>query len=157
MTIDLPRRLFLDTNIYIIGALQPNSPHAAILRQIGFFEPQELAVSEVSEVIVSDVLLEQILRVGRRIQDKDYSGALIAQLWRNLTVRYVTIDREEMQALYEARRIPSEDIAIYLSAVAGGAECFVSANRKLIRALVEETNAFECLTPQEFSDKYLAQ
>lgn len=151
---DIPRLLFLDTNIYIIGPLQPNSPHAAILRRLGFFEPQD---SIGSEVIVSDTLLEQILRVGRRVQDKDYSGALIAQLWRNLPVRYVTIDKDEMQSLYQARRIPSEDIAIYLSAVAGEAQCFVSANRKLIRALAEETNAFECLAPQEFFDKYLAQ
>ncbi len=34
-------------------------------------------------------------------------------------------------------------------------QCFISANHKLIKVLVQQTGEFECLTPSEFVSKYL--
>lgn len=42
--------------------------------------------------------------------------------------------------------IPNEDIEVYLTAKLGNSDCFVSSNRKLIKAIA----TFECLTPREF-------
>ena len=52
--------------------------------------------------------------------------------------------------------IPREDVGVYLTAQEGKAQCFISANHELIRALALETGEFECLTPAEFVGKYLS-
>ncbi len=148
-----PRRIFLDTNIYILGAILPDSFEAAILEWLGFFDPRETG----AEVIVSDALFQQILRVARRVQNKDLGGELLARLWRNLSVRYVFLEEQDVQGLFDADRLPREDVTVFLTARAGEADCFVSANHKLIRILAAESNLFECLTPQEFVAKYLEQ
>ena len=51
--------------------------------------------------------------------------------------------------------IPREDIGVYLTALNGKAECFVSANHELIRILARQSKAFECLSPSAFVEKYL--
>jgi hypothetical protein len=51
-------------------------------------------------------------------------------------------------------RIPREDIEVYLSAVAGAADCFVSANHELVRVLAAQDDAFPCLTPEEFVERF---
>jgi predicted nucleic acid-binding protein len=48
-------------------------------------------------------------------------------------------------------------IEVYLTARNGQANCFISANHELIRALVQHTGEFECLTPAEFVAKYISQ
>jgi hypothetical protein len=52
--------------------------------------------------------------------------------------------------------IPREDVPIFLTAQVGKAECFVSTNYKLIKALVSREQLFECLTPEEFVARYIA-
>lgn len=59
------------------------------------------------------------------------------------------------QRLQTSGELPSEDIGVYLTARTGKANCFVSANYKLIATLVAQTQEFECLTPKEFVNKYL--
>ena len=51
--------------------------------------------------------------------------------------------------------IPHEDVGVYLTASKGNAQCFISANHKLIKSLAKETGEFECLTPEDFVKKYL--
>jgi len=148
----MPQKLFLDTNVYIIGTTLPESPEAVILDWIGFFELTNADI----EVVISDALIDQILRVGCRVKDKDYSGELIARLWRNVSVHHVSLKERDVQELYGAKWLPREDVTVYLTAQIGKADCFISANHKLIRVLVAETRAFECLTPDEFVAKYLA-
>lgn len=63
----LPNRVFLDTNVYIIGAAIADSPEAIILSWAGFTGERSPAF----EVLVSDTLFAQILRVARRLHDKD--------------------------------------------------------------------------------------
>jgi len=54
MSYDIPQRLFLDTNIYIIGVANQNSYERKILEAVGFLHPSSV------EVIVSEELLDQI-------------------------------------------------------------------------------------------------
>lgn len=87
-----PARVFLDTNVYIIGAAIADSDEAAILNWAGFDG------SKASEI----------------------------------------------------------EVEIFLAAREGEVDCFVSANRELVRAAAAETGAFVCLTPEEFVARFLS-
>lgn len=143
-------RIFLDTNVYIIGASEAESPERKILDWLGFSSnPMTF-----TEVILSNELVEQISRVSKRLRNKDWSGELLNRIWRNLRVLYVQIDKIDILNTSSLEQIPQEDVSVYLTAIAGQAECFISANYELIRALVNETGEFDCLTPEQFIDKY---
>ncbi len=146
-----PVRVFLDTNIYILGVADGSGPEARILDWAGMGEggPAD------AEIVVSPELFDEIRRVGRRLHNKDWAGQLMAFIWQKLRLHYVIIDEKEAEPIVEAGLIPREDADVYLTARVGQAQCFVSANHKLIRALVEHTGDFECLTPMEFVEKYL--
>ena len=146
-----PRRLFLDTNVYIIGSVMRNSAEGSILEWLGFFERQV----DSPTVLVSEALIEQILRVGRRVGGKDYGGELVNRLWANLSVEHVILADDASQRLIEEDAIPREDIFIFLTALVGGVDCFVSANYRLIKALATTNQLFECLTPAEFVARYI--
>ena len=144
------KRIFLDTNIYIIGVSNVNSFEYKILDSLGFYEKNNSI-----EVVVSQPLFEQILRVAKRLRHKDWGSEIIDQIWQNFNVIYVLIENDECIEENKLGLIPREDISIYLTAKNGKADCFVSANYKLIKALVEKTGEFECLTPEAFVKKYL--
>lgn len=144
-----PNRVFLDTNIYIIGAAQGDTPEAAVLRWVGFESSAPSA-----EVVVSNVLIEQIRRVGRRVGGKDWAGQLLARIWQELRVVYVVVPAGGLSHKAPGP-IPREDVGVYLTARMGEAECFVSANRELVRVLAERTGTFECLSPSDFMAKYV--
>jgi predicted nucleic acid-binding protein len=146
-----PARVFLDTNIFILGAADPHSPEFEVLRWAGFGQDAPGPV----EVIVSEELFDQIARVAKRLRHKDWSGELLGRIWQQLQVRYVILDPTELAAWEIAGDIPREDVGVYLTARAGDAQCFVSANHKLIRVLAARTGEFECLTPEEFVAQYL--
>jgi len=145
------RRIFLDTNIFIIGDADKESQESIILEAFGY---RSKSPSFRSEVIFSDELIDQIRRVSKYLYGKQQAGQILANLWRWLNIYYIpsTIDwKQERLALIKQKRIPSEDIEIYLSAKYGQADCFVSGNRKLLTAIAE----FYCLTPEEFIRDYL--
>jgi len=146
-----PLRIFLDTNVYIIGAADRSSYESQLLEWIGFREKKINAV----EVVVSEELFAQILRVARRLQNKDWGGELLGRIWQNLNICYVLLDWDEFSRVQALGVIPREDIGVYLTAKTGKAECFISANHKLISALVKQTGEFECLTPEEFVKQYV--
>ncbi len=146
-----PLRVFLDTNIYIIGASLSDSPEAVILHWAGFYGQAKTEV----EVTVSDVLFEQILRVAKRIQGKDWGGEIVARIWQGMQVQYVLPDSAEMSVLEKSGLVPREDLEIYLAAKTGHVDCFISANRELVRSLAQEVSAFECLDAAEFVQKYI--
>ncbi|MBI1800329.1 MAG: hypothetical protein HYR71_01715 [Chloroflexi bacterium] len=146
-----PSRLFLDTNVYIIGAQDTHSPEAEILRWAGWGESEPAPV----EVVASPELFDQIARVARRLRHKDWSGELIGRIWRYLRVHVVVLDPVELARLEASSRIPREDASIYLTAHAGQTDCFVSSNHELVRALLTTVGDFECLTPEQFVTKYL--
>ena len=70
-----PGCIFLDTNVFIIGAALPDSPEAQILRWAGFGMLQPGPV----EVVASQELFEQILRVGRRLKGKDWGSEIVGR------------------------------------------------------------------------------
>ncbi len=146
-----PTSVFLDTNVYIIGLADPNSYEHQILEWAGFGQKQTSSV----EVVVSQELFEQILRVAKRLKNKDWGGELLARIWQNLNLCYVLLDAKEFSRVEALGVIPREDVGVYLTAKAGKAQCFVSANHELIRTVAEKTGEFECLTPEDFVKKYL--
>jgi predicted nucleic acid-binding protein len=146
-----PLRIFFDTNVYIIGIADPLSAERKVLEWAGLGQLQPSSV----KVLISQVLCEQVLRVARRLKNKDWGGELLGLIWQSFNVQYVLLKAEEQTALENLGQIPREDVGVYLTAKGGGADCFVSANHKLIRALVERTREFECLTPEDFVKKYL--
>ena len=144
-------RVFFDTNVYIVGKQNIESNEYQILKWAGFEERKYEAV----EVVISNELLQEILRVSKRLKNKDWGGEIVNAIWRNFQIVYVTIDAEEDYRVQALGVIPREDVSVYLTAKLGNAECFVSANHELIRTLAEETREFECLTAEEFVKKYL--
>ena len=60
------RRIFLDTNIYIIGQLKPLSPQERILTWLGYYTSNNQSSIK---VIISQELINQILRVGKSSQN----------------------------------------------------------------------------------------
>jgi len=144
-------RIFLDTNIFIIGDADKQSLESIILEALGY-RNQPTILS--AEIILSEELVDQIRRVSKYLYGKDHAGAIISNIWQWLNIHYVpsTVDwHDDKLSLINSKIIPSEDIEIYLSAKYGEAECFVSGNRKLIQAIAD----FECLNADSFIKKYL--
>ncbi len=142
----LPSPILLDTNIFILGHLDPTSPEATTLDQI--------AASKGVELVLSNELVDQIRRVARRVGGKEWAGLLINRLWQDFTILFVTISDEEKRAVESATEIPREDIGIYLAAIQGGVQCMVSSNHEFVRQTAKAQNLFECLTSPEFNQKY---
>lgn len=147
----MPKRIFLDTNVYIVGAADTESIEWQILIWLGFDGSQPAR----AEVVVSAELIEQILRVAKRLKTKDWAGSIVSRMWKNLNLRYVLVDDQEYSQLAVEGWLPREDIGVYLTAKQGGADCFISSNHGLIRAVVTETKEFECFTPENFAEQYL--
>jgi len=150
-----PKRVFFDTNIYIIGAATEDTPETQILDWAGFGGEESKRDQRV-EVILSEALVEQIARVARRLRHKDWAGEILAEIWQSMHVQFVVLDPNEVQKLEEQGGIPREDVTVFLSAKTGQADCFVSANHKLLRVLAERTGEFLCFTPAEFVAEVIA-
>ena len=141
----MPQRILLDTNIYIMGLLDDMNPEAKILNH--------LAAHPETVILFSSDLEEQLRRVGRRLANKDWAGYVLYMIWRDYVIDYVDIPGEIIEEVEKQSIIPREDIGIYLTALLGEAECFVSANRKLVKQLALQRQDFECLTPEDFIEK----
>jgi predicted nucleic acid-binding protein len=137
----------LDTNVFILGFLDLDGPEGRILR----------ALTDCPDVtlILSDELVAQIQRVARRTKSKDWAGYLLNRIWQDYPVEYVIVAAEERRELEALTDIPREDVGIYLAALRGRAECFVSANHEFVQQAAARQHLFECLTPEEFLRKYL--
>ena len=147
-----PTPIFLDTNVFIVGAALETSPERFILNWAGYEGQRAVDV----EIIVSEILIAEIRRVARRLQHKDWVGAILQRIWSNMNVRYVVLDERKLDELEKQNVVPREDVGVYLTALEGGASCFVSANHLLIRNAAAQGNRFTCLTPSEFLTAYLA-
>jgi predicted nucleic acid-binding protein len=145
----LPGRILLDTNVFIIGLLDESSPEGQVLTRLR--TPSGVVV------LLSNELEEQLRRVGRRVADKDWAGMLLYLIWRDYTIEYVEVPQALMHELEQSGDIPKEDIGIYLTALLGEAECFVSSNRELVQEAAAKQSLFECLTPEEFLTAYFSK
>ncbi len=148
-----PTRVFLDTNVYLIGIADPGSPDAKILTWVGFGQDAAPSV----EVVVSNELFQQMLRVTKCLRNKDWGGEILSRIWQNLRLRYVLLNENDYYEIEGSGVIPREDIGVYLTARDGGAQCFISSNHKLIRILAKNSGDFECMTSAEFVEKYLRE
>lgn len=120
------KRIFLDTNIYIIGQLIPFSPAEELLKWLGYYTPNnQLQI----KVIISQELINQILRVGKRLQGKDWAAKIVDQIWQNLNCLFVP-ETDEMKAeaskIIAQKSVPFEDVFIHLTAKYGEVNIFVS-------------------------------
>ena len=142
-----PQRILLDTNVFIIGFLDESSPEARILNH--------LAARPETVILFSSDLEEQLRRVGRRLGNKDWAGFILYLIWRDYAIDYIDIPMALTEDLEKQSDIPREDVGIYLTALLGGAKCFVSANRELVKQVAGQRQDFECLTPENFVAKYV--
>jgi predicted nucleic acid-binding protein len=142
------KRVLLDTNVFIIGFLDLHSPEARLLESI----------SKTSDIVLvfSNDLEEQLRRVGKRVQSKDWVGQLLNRIWRDYRLEYVYISPEEMGDVEVISNIPKEDIGIYLTALRGRADFFISANRQLIQEAAAKQKKFECFDAESFMTKILS-
>ena len=137
------RRVTLDTNIFIDG-------FADIRRGINSAEASVLKYLVRKEIVLvfSDVLEEQILRVAKRIVNKDYAGLLRYFIWESFNIDYISVP-EHREVIGKYEDIPGKDLLIFLTALCGNADYLVSNNREFIREAVNK-GEFKCLTPEEF-------
>ena len=146
MSDEVPLRLLLDTNIFILGFLEIDSPEAELL---AFLE----TIPELT-LIFSNDLEQQIRRVGRRLQNSDWVGLLLHYIWSTFRVDYIHISLEEMTEVETVSDIPREDIGIYLTALRGKADYLISANHELLKEAAAKQNRFRCLSAEAFLEEY---
>lgn len=142
-------RLFLDTNVYIVGQLDAHSPENRILVWL-----EQNQNNPFVQVVISQELIEQILRVGKRVKNKDWASNIVNKIWQNLNYFFVCEDetfQSTVTAVKISHQIPAEDLIIYVSAKLGRADYFVSANRELIRSIAD----FHCCCAEDFVKKFL--
>lgn len=72
-------RLFLDTNIYILGAADSTTSEGQILMWL----QQVRSDDDQIELLVSEELLNQITRVARRLTNKDQAGRLLDRILKH--------------------------------------------------------------------------
>ena len=89
------------------------------------------------------------------MKDKDGAGFVLYLIWRDYVIDYIDLSTALIQELEGVGNIPKEDLGIYLTALFGEANCFVSANRELVKQVAVKQQIFECLTAAEFSEKYI--
>jgi predicted nucleic acid-binding protein len=144
-------RIFLDTNVYIVGVADSTSDERKILQWLGF----ESRRVDAAEVVISAEVIEQILRVAKRLRNKDWAGSVVARIWQNLNLIYVLIHEPGFEHIDIVQGLPREDVGVYLTAKLGKSDCFISSNHELIRVLAAESGDFECLNPEDFVRRYL--
>jgi predicted nucleic acid-binding protein len=140
--------VLLDTNVFIIGFLDLHSPEASLLKRI--------AQTSDTILVFSNDLEEQLRRVGKRVRSKDWVGQLLNRIWRDYRLDYVYISPEEMKDVEAISNIPREDIGIYLTALRGRADYFISANHQLLQEAAAKQKKFECLDAESFMTKFLS-
>ncbi len=142
-----PKRVIFDTNVPIVSALDRWSVERQVLNW--------LAAQPDITILMSQELSDQILRVGKRVGGKDWAGWVHYMTWRNYTIEFVEISQGVKELIEQSTDIPREDIAIFLTALVGKADCFISANHELVKKAAAIQDAFECLTADEFYRKYV--
>jgi predicted nucleic acid-binding protein len=125
---EFPERILVDTNIFILGFLEPDAPEADLLSLLE-------TKSQVTLIFSNDLEI-QIRRVGRRLRNSDWVGLLLHYIWSSFQIEYVYITPQEIADVEAITDIPREDLGIYLTALRGKAEYLISANRELLRTAV---------------------
>ena len=86
-------RLFLDTNIYILGAADFTTAEGQILNWLEQVDSDGYEI----ELLVSGELLDQVARVAKRLTNKDNAGQLINRILAYLRICYVALNDDEIE------------------------------------------------------------
>lgn len=133
-------RTYLDSNVYIIGLLRPESDCAIILQDV---------VKGRIVVVQSDYLMDEVLGWFKRKQGKDWAGK--ARLFMLSVPERELVHSSEWSLLMPKWKHlidDKDDIPHICSYFAGDCEYFVTTNRKLTRMKIGAHVAFR--TPEEF-------
>ena len=131
---------YLDSNVYIIGLLDSNTNSANILKLVPDCEIM---------VIQSDYLFDEVLQWFRTRKGKGSVGRVRTYL---LTIsRRDYINRAEWSYFVDAMSplvADKDDLPHICSYISGGAEYFVTTNRKLTQMKIKEKVNF--ISPKDF-------
>jgi len=133
-------RTYLDSNIYIIGLLRPETDSAIILREV---------VKGDIVVVQSDYLMDEVLGWFKRKMGKDWAGK--ARLFMLSVPERELIHSSEWSLLMPRWKNlidDKDDIPHICSYFAADCDYFVTTNRKLTRMKIGAHVAFR--TPDEF-------
>lgn len=135
--------IYLDTNIYIFGLLDSKSGSAAVLREV--LERDIL-------VVQSDYLFDEVLHWFREHKGKDSVGLVRTYLLTLPNREFV--NKAEWSYFMDKVKddvADRDDLPHICSHFAGGAEYFITTNRRLTRMKIKGKVCF--LSPEEFLAK----
>jgi putative PIN family toxin of toxin-antitoxin system len=135
--------IYLDTNIYIHGLLDPDTNSALILKEI---IENDIIVTQ------SDYLIDEILLWFRYRKGKKYVGKVRSYLLSIPRTEY--INKYEWSLLVEKYHPivdDKDDLPHICSYLTGSCDYFVTVNRKLTQEKIKEKVNF--ITPKEFIEK----
>ncbi len=141
-------KVLLDTNVYIVAALD-------LARNIESAEVKiiKAAIDQKFRVVITKELQEQIIRVAKRVGNKNWASRLIALIWAEIKPIFIPQTYyKDLMRLYKSK-VPRKDLAIFVAALAGNVDYLVSENRSFIKEATKAQNIFKCLTPEEFVRK----
>ena len=126
---------YFDTNVYIIGILQPNSNSRQILREIK---------KNKFKVVLSDYLIDEVLAWFKINKNKDFSSKVRLYMM-SLPVSEIVNDFEWSVFIDDWKNLVADidDLPHICSYFAGEAEYFVTANRKLTQMKIKEHVVFK--------------
>lgn len=138
---------YLDTNVYIIGLLQPNTNSAIILEHV-----KEGGI----KVIQSDYLFDEVLTWFKQHKGKNYVGSVRNYLL-SIPIREFVHKLEWGLFVDKLKDKVSDidDIPHICSYLAGNCEYFITTNRKLTQDAIKDFVNFK--SPKEFLEKVLHQ
>jgi len=135
-------RVVIDANVYIVAALDlakgADSAEVKIIKAAG----------KKFRVVICKEILEQIMRVAKRVGDKDLGSRLIAALWTDTSPVFVEVYDEVVKA-YD-NKVPRKDLAIFAAGLIAKADYLVSVDREFLKNAENAQNMFKCVTPEEF-------
>jgi predicted nucleic acid-binding protein len=137
--------IYLDTNVYIIGLLHPNTNSARILEEI---------IEGEFKVIQSDYLFDEVLAWFKQHKGKSAVGGVRNYLLSN-PIRE-SVHRNEWGLFVEEVKKEVKDIddlPHICCYIAGNCDYFVTTNRKLTQEAVRKIVNFK--SPKEFIEEIL--
>jgi hypothetical protein len=143
-----PKRLLLDTQVFILGYSRRDQNSVQVLNVLR--ERREAFV-----LLLSSELVDQIRRVSRRVGGTNWTGLVLGLLWQEFSVELVTLPDDPIESVKQLGfQLPTEDIAVFLTAWLGNADILVSENREFVRQTAAAQSLFSCLNATEFLSYY---
>ena len=139
--------IYLDTNVYIIGLLYPDTNSARILKEI---------TKGNYNIIQSDYLFDEVLTWFRQRKSRDFIGSVRSYML-SIPVREFVHKLEWSLFLDElkAKVTDTDDLPHICSYLAGNCEYFITTNRKLAQEDIKNVVNFK--NPREFLEQVMKQ